>query len=75
MQLGGGKKITRATSRATITRATSRDEICNLVGARKLPEPPLVRQFNLYLDDSGLLWCRGRIQDSPLNQEAIMVLS
>ena len=37
------------------------DEICNLVAARKLPEPPLVRQFNPYLDDSGLMQCRGRI--------------
>ena len=51
------------------------DEICNLVAARKLPEPPLVRQFNLYLDDSGLMGCRGRIQNSLVNQQAIMVLS
>ena len=46
------------------------DEICHLVTARKLPEPPLMRQFNLYLDDSGLMRCRGRIQNSLLNQEA-----
>ena len=46
------------------------DEIWHLVTARKLPEPPLVRQFNLYLDDSGLMRCRGRIQNSLLNQEA-----
>ena len=51
------------------------DEICNLVAARTLPEPPLVRQLNLHLDDSGLMGCRGRIQNSLLNQEAIMVLS
>ena len=29
-----------------------------------------MRQFNLYLDDSGLMRCRGRIQNSLLNQEA-----
>ena len=29
-----------------------------------------MRQFNLYLDDSGLMRCRGRIQNSVLNQEA-----
>ena len=46
------------------------DEICHLVRARKLPVPPLVRQFNLYLDDSGLIRCRGRIQNSLPNQEA-----
>ena len=51
------------------------DEICYLVASRKLPEPPLVRQFNLYLDDSDLMRCRGRIQNSLLNQEAIIVLS
>ena len=51
------------------------DEVCNLVAARKLPEPPLLRQFNPYLDDGGLMRCRGRIQNSLLNQEAIMVLS
>ena len=45
------------------------DEICHLVTARKLPEPPLVRQFNLYVDDSGFMRCRGRIQNSLLNQE------
>ena len=46
------------------------DDICHLVTARKLPEPPLVWQFNLYLDDSGLPRCRGRFQNSLLNQEA-----
>ena len=50
-------------------------EICLLVASRKLPEAPLVRQFNLYLDDSGLMGCQGRIQNSLLKQEAIMVLS
>ena len=45
------------------------DEICHLVTARKLPEPPLVRQFNLYVDYSGFMRCRGRIQNSLLNQE------
>ncbi|XP_015750618.1 PREDICTED: uncharacterized protein LOC107330533 [Acropora digitifera] len=40
------------------------------MAARRLPEPPLVRQFSLYLDDSGLMRCRGRIQNSLLNQEA-----
>ena len=42
MPLGDDKKITRATSRATV-------------------QP---------LDDSGLMRCRGRIQNSLLNQEA-----
>ena len=46
------------------------DEICHLVTARKLSEPPLLRQFNLYPDESGLMRCRGRIQNSVLNQEA-----
>ncbi|XP_044171536.1 uncharacterized protein LOC122955864 [Acropora millepora] len=46
------------------------DELCHLMVARRLPEPPLVRQLSIYLDDSGLMRCRGKIQNSLLNQEA-----
>ena len=35
----------------------------------KTPVPPLVRQFNLYVDIRCLVRCKGRIQNSLLNPE------
>ena len=36
----------------------------------KTPAPILVRQFYLYIDERGVVRCKGRIQNSSLNQEA-----
>ena len=45
------------------------EEVCHMITSGKTPAPLLVRQFNLYLDEKGLIRCRGRIQNSLLNQE------
>lgn len=45
------------------------EEVCHMITSGKTPAPLLVRQFNLYLDEKGLIRCRGRIQNSSLNQE------
>ena len=44
-------------------------EVCHLISIRKSPVPILVWQFDLYLDNKGIARCKGRIQNSLLNQE------
>ena len=45
------------------------EEVCHLMTTKGTPVPLLLRQFKLYLDEKGLMRCRGRIQNSLLNQE------
>lgn len=45
------------------------DKMCHMMSTAKTPVPPLVRQFNLYVDIRGLIRCKGRIQNSLLNPE------
>lgn len=45
------------------------EKVCHLMSTRKSPVPVFVRQFDLYLDDKGIVRCKGRIQNSSLNQE------
>ena len=45
------------------------EEVRHMIMSGKTPAPLLVRQFNLYLDEKCLVRCRGRIQNSMLNQE------
>ena len=45
------------------------EEVRHMITSGKTPAPLLVRQFNLYLDEKCLVRCRGRIQNSMLNQE------
>ena len=46
------------------------EKVCHMMSTRKTPAPILVRQFDLYIDESGIVRCKGRIQNSLLNQEA-----
>ena len=46
------------------------EEVFHLMSTGKTPAPILVRQFDLYLDERGIVRCKGRIQNSSLNQEA-----
>ena len=46
------------------------EEVCHLMSKRKTPVPILVRQFDLYIDERSIVRCKGRIQNSSLNQEA-----
>ena len=46
------------------------EEVCHLMSTRKTPAPILVRQFDLYIDERGIVRCKGRIQNGSLNQEA-----
>jgi len=50
-------------------RSTEEEEVCHLMTTKGTCVPLLVRQFNLYLHEKGLLRCRERIQNSLLNQE------
>ena len=35
-----------------------------------MKKPPLVRQLRLFIDDTGLLHCGGRIHNAPLSEAA-----
>ena len=45
------------------------EEVNRVVSKKNTSVPVLVRQFGLYMDDKCLMRCRGRIQNSSLNQE------
>ena len=49
---------------------TYKQEISYLKNSDKLKKPAIVRQLNLYLDDEGLLRCRGRLQYTDLPYDA-----
>lgn len=45
------------------------EEVSYLKSTRKSSIPILVQQFEIFLDERGILRCQGRIQNSSLNQE------
>ena len=45
------------------------EEVNHVVSKKNTPVLVLERQFGLYMNDKCLLQCRGRIQNSSLNQE------
>ena len=54
----------------SIQNQSFQEEVCQLMSKGKTLVPILVRQFDLYIDERGIMRCKSRIQNSSLNQDA-----
>ena len=54
----------------SVQRKLFQDEIRHLRDNKNASIPPLIRQFNLYLDKNNVLRCKGRISNSTLPQNS-----